>query len=78
MRERSYFMFCADSDQPTAQGEGLTRTASNAAVLFRYRVRLQGNSPLRGTIRAEDRQQAEKFLTNRHPNLTTIEELSRV
>lgn len=78
MRERSYFMFCADSDQPTAQGEGLTRTTSEAAVLFRYRVRLQGSGPLRGTIRAENKQQAEKFLTNRHPNLATIEEVSRV
>jgi len=48
-------------------GEGITMTTEPGAKLWPYRVVFPGNRPMRGSIRAASRRQAERFLRARHP-----------
>lgn len=48
-------------------GEGITMTTEAGARLWPYRVMFPGNRPMRGSVRAVSKRQAERFLRARHP-----------
>jgi hypothetical protein len=60
------YMLLSTDEHPIA-GEGITRTADPGARLWPYRVMFPGNRPMRGSVLAASKRQAEQFLLARHP-----------
>jgi|688.fasta_scaffold420588_3 hypothetical protein len=66
-----------DDDPCLSAGEGITRTTNPRATLWPFEARFPQGRPMRGTIRATGKQQAERFAQNRHPNANKITILSK-
>jgi hypothetical protein len=64
--------FLFNDDPCLNSGEGITRTTNPRAQLYQFEVRMDRLRPLRGTISATSRKQAEQFARARHPNATQI------
>lgn len=60
-----------DEPQPRL-GEGLSRTSSSTAKLWRVDVQIANSKPMKTTILATSRKQAAVFTKNRYPTATTI------
>lgn len=61
-----------DDDVRPNLGEGISRTTSASAVLWRVDVRIGGLPPMKTTVLANNKTQARKFTENRYPKATTI------
>lgn len=66
-----------DDDPCQSAGEGITRTSEPGARFWPMEVCWPGRRPMRCTIRATSRQQAQQFASARHPDASSIEILSR-
>lgn len=60
------YMLLSNDEHPVA-GEGITRTTEPGSRLWPYQVTFPGNKPMRGSVRAASKRQAERFLQARHP-----------
>ena len=69
----SRYRVAANDEQPVSAGEGITVTADPSAKLWPVVVTFTtGGQPMRCTIRAINREQAETFARNRHLFARTI------
>jgi hypothetical protein len=66
-----------DDDPCLSAGEGITRTTNPRATLWPFEARFPQGRPMRGTIRATGKQQAQQFAQNRHPHANKITILSK-
>ena len=53
-------------------GEGITMTAQPGARLWPYQVMFPGNRPMRGSVPAVSKREAERFLRARHPQALEV------
>lgn len=60
-----------NDDSCQMAGEGITRTAQPGSRLWPFEITFPGQ-PMRGTVRATNRRQAESFLRARHPQAQAI------
>ena len=74
--KENYVLLWREDDQPIV-GEGLSRTSSKAARLWRVDVGFAQGPAMRTTIRAMSKSEAIKFTKNRHPTASTINVLGR-
>lgn len=72
-RVPNYSLARTDLDRPVREGEGITRTSAKHSRLYGVAIWFSSTRPLRCTIRATSRAQAEEFARNRHPTLTRLE-----
>ena len=72
-REPSYVFPLTDMDAPLSSGEGITRTSAKVTRLYSMAVWFQADKPMRTSIRAISKKQAESFARARHPTLTRLE-----
>ena len=72
-RVTSYMLPPTEHDQPIASGEGLTRTSATITHLYHLMIWFGASKPMRATIRATTKREAELFARNRHPTLTRLE-----
>ena len=66
-----------NDDPCLSAGEGITRTSNPRATLWPFEARFPQGRPMRGTIRATGKQQAQQFAQKRHPHATQITILSK-
>lgn len=66
-----------NDDPCLSAGKGITRTTNPRATLWPFEARFPQGRPMRGTIRATGKQQAERFAQNRHPHATKITILNK-
>ena len=68
----NYNLAPTDFDRPLESGEGITRTSAPHARHFRFTITFVHARPLRTTILATSRSEAEKFARTRHQTLISL------
>jgi hypothetical protein len=68
----SAMAFLLQDDDCLSAGEGITKTTQAGTRLWHFEALMERAKPLRGTIRALTKRQAEVFAKNRHPNAVAI------
>ncbi len=60
-------------DDAPQTGPGISYCIANHARMFDFELRIPGQRPIRGCIRAVDQKDAERILFNRHPQASSID-----